>query len=86
MARALKEAFEGDGGGADSRPPFAPQGSTEGDSLHHRPGAARLASGQQLRLFPRPDAGSGGGHSCPARQSVFHDDGVFGKLSIVSRK
>ena len=59
-----------------SRPPLAPQGGTEGDSLHHRPGAARLASGQQLRLIPCPDAGSCGGHSCPARQSVFHDDGV----------
>ena len=49
---------------------LAIQGGTEGNSLHHRPGAARLASEEQLRIVPRPEAGTGGGRSYPTLQSV----------------
>ena len=76
MAKALKEAFEGTTVVLTPDLPLYPkEAMKEIRSIIDRE-AARLASGQQLRLFPRPDAGSSGRHSCPAGQSVFHDDGV----------
>ena len=51
MARALKEAFEGTAVVLTPRPPFAPQGGTEGDSLHHRPEQPDLLLGNSCGSF-----------------------------------
>ena len=49
----IDRVIRGDCGGADSRLAIASQEGIEGNTCYYRPRAARLASGQQLRLFPR---------------------------------
>lgn len=58
----------------DSRLAFASQRGIEGDSLHHRQRASRLACRKQLRSIPCPDALSSSGHSSFAGQSLFQDE------------
>ena len=75
MARALKEAFEGTAVVLTPDLPLHPKEALkEIRSIIDRE-QPDLLLGNSCGS-PRPDAGSSGGHSCPARQSVFHDDGV----------
>ena len=76
MARALKEAFEGTAVVLTPDLPLHPKEALkEIRSIIDRE-QPDLLIGNSCGSFLAQMLGSGGGHSCPTRQSVFHDYGV----------